>query len=328
MKDKEIKEILKKCSAIKNNIQYSEDKITGLRNVLSKSLGNDEIKENLCIIVTGSFARREASSESDIDFFIVSRKEFSESAKESIKKVVREQISDVVKKMPSEGGPFNELVNENDLTSNLAGPSDSNFSLTRRMLLLLESEWLFNETFYNQIKRNLIDSYIKNYVSDHQLPQFLLNDIIRYYRTIATDFEYKTIELGKCWGIRNIKLRFSRKLLYFSAILVVAEIGFRSYDEQRELACKYFNMYPIQRILTICGARSIKVLQRYNFFLEQISQKSIREDLQEASFQEKHQNPKIFEKLKNESKHFSWDLASLLKNTFDVHHPIHHCLIF
>jgi len=46
--------------------------------------------------------------------------------------------------------------------------------------------------------------------------RFLLHDLIRYYRTICVDFEYKTYENGKPWGDRNIKIQFSRKFLYFS----------------------------------------------------------------------------------------------------------------
>ena len=52
---------------------------------------------------------------------------------------------------------------------------------------------------------------------DHQLALFLLNDIIRYYRTMAVDYEHQdTEEDDKPWAIRNVKLVFSRKLLYAS----------------------------------------------------------------------------------------------------------------
>ena len=79
------------------------------------------------------------------------------------------------------------------------------------MLLLLEGEWLFNEAGLKDIRRKILERYIAEGMKDHQLALFLLNDVIRYYRTMAVDYEFKTVEISKVkpWGIRNIKLMFS-----------------------------------------------------------------------------------------------------------------------
>ena len=64
------------------------------------------------------------------------------------------------------------------------------------------------------LRREILERYVANEIADHQLALFLLNDIIRYYRTVAVDYEFKTIENEdpKPWALRNIKLVFSRKL--------------------------------------------------------------------------------------------------------------------
>jgi hypothetical protein len=82
------------------------------------------------------------------------------------------------------------------------------------MLLLLEGEWLVNEAGFHSLRREILQRYIGDKMTDHQLSLFLLNDVIRYYRTMAVDYEFKTNEgdKPKPWGIRNIKLVFSRKL--------------------------------------------------------------------------------------------------------------------
>ena len=87
---------------------------------------------------------------------------------------------------------------------------------------------------------------------------FLLNDIIRYYRTITIDFEFKTSETGKSWGLRNIKLTYSRKLIYFVGLLMVAKTQDLEKDEKANILIKYINMTPIERIECIVLDKEIK----------------------------------------------------------------------
>jgi hypothetical protein len=53
------------------------------------------------------------------------------------------------------------------------------------MLLILESVPVCNETVHSRARRALLEGYLQANVKDHRPPRFLLNDLVRYWRTIA-----------------------------------------------------------------------------------------------------------------------------------------------
>jgi hypothetical protein len=68
---------------------------------------------------------------------------------------------------------------------------------------------------HRDARRALIAGYLESNVKDHRPTRFLLNDLVRYWRTIAVDFESKMrARKGEGWGLRNTKLRLSLKALF------------------------------------------------------------------------------------------------------------------
>ncbi len=153
--------------------------------------------QNICLIVTGSYGRDEASEESDMDWFLVINENetiLKDDEKQSIFDTVNSIINEHVEKETGGTDTFASLINISDLHENYGGDKETNQAFTRRMLYLLESKALYNDEMYDELKKEIVELYIKDSVSDHNLSRFLLNDIIRYYRTICTDYEFKVNE--------------------------------------------------------------------------------------------------------------------------------------
>jgi len=170
---------------------------------------------------------------------------------------------------PATDGPFAGSINRSSLLSNIGGSEDSNETITRRVLLLLEGEWLSNEEGFDSIRKCVIERYVKGTPKDHQLALFLLNDIIRYWRTIAVDFAFKTTEgdSPKPWAIRNIKLVFSRKLMYAGGLFAVGMTVDRTEGAKIKILEDLFCMPVIERMKYICGPNRVsKALASYDFF--------------------------------------------------------------
>jgi len=304
------------------SLEYSEFQLSKIRDRL-KELSLDNVALLVCC---GSYARREASAQSDIDYVMVS--DDTETASD-LNERVRSEISSIVPNSPSEGGAFGKPVSRSEILDKIGGDDDSNKNITRRILLLLEGEWLFNEEGLRGFRREILDRYIGEGMTDHQLALFLLNDIIRYYRTVAVDYEFKISGNGipKPWAIRNIKLVFSRKLLYASGLFSIAMTADRARDEKIEMLEDLFDRPVMKRMIKICGKAAMEpVLTSYNFFLEKLEDPETRKCLETLEIEKR--NDPVFRAIKNEGHHFTRELLKVFESTFDSTHPIRRAVIF
>lgn len=311
-----------------NNIEkarsFSIERLDKLRSVF-----HDAKLDGFSILVVGSLARLEASSESDIDYYVFGDDEPSvERAKELVVSR-RSRIVDIVPTAPSSTGAFGEAGETREsLITKIGGEHDSNGKITRRILSLLEGAYIASEECFQRYRNDLLDRYVPMNIKDGQICRFLLNDIIRYYRTICVDFEFKTVEDKKPWGIRYIKLRFSRKLLYFSGLLAVAETAGLERESKVSRLRALFELPPIERIIQVCGSEKCEpALQLYDDFLKNISDGALRESLKAVNMDTSEQSTE-FVRLREEGRRFSVELSRLLTLTYESEHPIHQALIF
>lgn len=224
---------------LKARREYSVKRISEIKEILSNSF-KDKFSDNVCIYATGSYARHEANQHSDLDVFIaVNGKKDENESEFTLSKVQECEIIHGLEKMRVElklpeftdGGRYLKFHSEKDLIRNIGNTKDDfENTFTARMLLLLESKPLYGDLVYDEIMLQITNAYFNDFHDhvDEFNPVFLVNDILRFWRTMCLNYENKRTYRegnGDKGHLQNLKLKFSRLLICFATIGYLAEKG-------------------------------------------------------------------------------------------------------
>lgn len=132
---------------------------------------------------------------SDDDFMVLVRGAERDDVRPSIA-----DVETILDRGHGEQGIFGKPVASDDLVGWIGLDEDTNTNLSRRMLLLLESVYATREDLHEAVARELVDRYLDESVKDFRAPRFLLNDVIRYWRTVCVDFAGRERKGLEKWG--------------------------------------------------------------------------------------------------------------------------------
>jgi hypothetical protein len=252
-------------------------------------------KGKACVFATGSFGRRESGPHSDLDLFIVGKRDGKPGRddKEGSRLSRLDEIcikADLIEatrklNMPefSSDGRYLTHFSVHEFTKTLGTPEDDvTNTFTARLLLLLESYPLLESTVYREIIKEVVDAYWRDY-DDHRqgfIPAFLANDILRLWRTFCVNYEARTERVPKeektKGKLKNYKLKHSRLLTCYSALLYLLAIYGRRQTVSPSDALAMIRLSPTERLewllrrpdLASAHGAISKLLDQYESFLE------------------------------------------------------------
>jgi hypothetical protein len=228
---------------------------------------------------------------------------------------------------------FGAQVWLNDLREKVGRDEDTNTNLTRRMLFLLESVPVCGDSLQASARQQLIGGYLDANVKDYRPPRFLLNDVIRYWRTIAVDFESKMrARKGEGWGLRNAKLRLSRKALFAGGLLPVLECYRHPVDDMLGYLDARMSVPPLDRLADAfldhealdAGARA---LLAYDAFLGILDDEEQRAALNELRAEDARDSA-VFARVAELGKEFEAGLLSLLFDDPELRRWVRQYIVF
>ncbi|WP_298862921.1 nucleotidyltransferase domain-containing protein [uncultured Gimesia sp.] len=272
--------------------------------------------EDVDIVVFGSLARQEWTTGSDVDWTLLIDGQANIDHRSNAREIglTLDELEFKGKRLNPPGGEgiFGNMAFSHEIVHHIGGQDDTNRNMTQRILLLLEATSLRGleaggDGPCERTVRQILYRYLKGDSNFHpqaneesRIPRFLLNDIVRFWRTMCVDFAYKDWEqAGRKWALRNIKLRTSRKLLFVAGMLTVFSC-FKNESLNHDVApegyilklqehlLNYVHSTPLNIIVWTLQNMGrdedcLKILDIYEKFLATMNDESLRQHLEELN---------------------------------------------
>jgi hypothetical protein len=288
-----------KVPTLKEAAAFSEKVIGDARNFLRSAFAEDLPKGfSLDVVFLGSIARREASPNSDLDYLVLAHGLPSEpKATRKVLLRIDKLKEDLMLGDPGATGMFATVVASADLTERIGLEQDTNQTHSRRILLLEESVSVFQPDKHEELTRKILQRYLADYNPPKAgVPRFLLNDVLRYWRTLAVDYQAKRWEgLEREWGLRYLKFIISRKLAFAGTLvsLLMTEEATENYLYSQ------FSLPPLARLAQLTQ----RIEEKYREDLRQcfLIAESFANALENKDFREHAKNVRSREDIKDVS---------------------------
>ena len=281
------------------------------------ALGALPLDPGASVVLFGSWGRGELTRRSDDDWALLV--DGAERAVEPDPAALRAALGGEGARGPGRSGVFGGRIFCDDLLSRIGLDADSNANLTRRMLLMLESQPVAGDAVHRRCWERVLDGYLVDADRPYRPPRFFLNDLIRYWRTICVDFVGKEREGGEKWGIRNAKLRTSRKVLFAAGLVPLLQTHRFGRAERRDYLAAQLAAPATDRLAAAfldCDARDagVRALSAYDRWLGVLDDPERRAELESLAKETAHESA-VFRDVRRHATELHRGLLVLLFDT-------------
>jgi len=160
----------------------------------------------------------------------------------------------------------------------------------------MECRPIYNEAYFSQITTAILDHYLDLVRSEKEKEALvLLNDLIKYFRQICLNVEFsfwQDKEKDK-WGLRNVKLRHSRVIIYVGLLFLILNSS-KKRSEKINYLKSNIHLSPLEKIYSVyednIDYNFERVMGAYNNFLQKVQNNNVRNELKKLTYNDRYCN--------------------------------------
>ena len=258
--------------------------------------------------VSGSLGRMEQVAQSDCDLIVILHDDvgFSGSLAEAAYAAVWEALRPLGLSRPRLQGIYATPSTKQQLCcpASLGQIDEPPGVFGKRIQLLLDCQPVYNSQAYRQLADSIVDRYALGHreSATRRDWEYLTCDLIRYFRSLNVYYRWHALDQSERWRLRNLKLRYSRLILYVGLLWLIGESSAASDGDAGWLKDR-LGLTPLERVASVYNRYEddglLRVITGYDAFLLQLGDAAFRKSVATATQGRPDCHPKFIELLED-----------------------------
>ena len=230
------------------------------------------------VAVSGSLGRMEAGPHADADLLVVAD---DDAPRDRAMAAVWDALAPLGLSRPKATGIFATPVSPAELLdpATVGRVVEDVGVFGKRIQLLLDAQPVYGFAAHERLTRAVAERYLAGG------RRYLLNDLIRYYRSLCLEAQWDFGDRGMGWYGRDLKLRHSRAVMYAALLLLIGEV--EGEDDPAGWLAARLARTPLERLAGVYAAhgdpRFGRVATVYDRFVAATGDGRVRAELKAAA---------------------------------------------